>query len=139
MKITLTNLEMTKEVDENFIADITFLFREAIFKALRQTGSVLLEPVYEIIIQTPPNQVGAITTLLAQHQSKIGDMTQNEYAAQIQCYMSVREYIDFSGELRGKTSGRAFWQTQFHSFQEVPDNIKNTIVNEIKFRKGMFY
>jgi elongation factor 2 len=139
LKITLTNLEMVKEVDENFIADITFLFREAIFKALRQTGSALLEPVFEIVIQTPPDQVGVITTLLAQHQSRIGDLTQNEYAAQIQCHMSVREYIDFSGELRSKTSGRAFWQTQFYSFEEVPENVRSAIINEIKFRKGMFY
>lgn len=139
LKITLTNLEMTKEVDENFIADITFLFREALLKALRQTGSVLLEPVYEIIIQTPPDQVGSITTLLAQHQSRIVNISQNEYAAEIQCYMSVREYIDFSPELRGKTSGRAFWQTQFYSYEEVPENVQNTIVNEIKFRKGLFY
>ncbi|MHA1112134.1 MAG: GTP-binding protein [Promethearchaeota archaeon] len=139
LKITLTNLEMTNEVDDNFIADITFLFREAVFKALKQTGIVLLEPVYEIIIQTPPDQVGGITTLLAQHQSRIGDLTQNEYAAEIQCHMSVREYIDFSSELRGKTSGRAFWQTQFHSFEVVPENAQNAIINEIKFRKGMFY
>jgi translation elongation factor EF-G len=94
--------------------------------------------VYEIIIQTPPNQVGSITTLLAQHQSKIEGLTQNEYSAEIQCHMSVREYIEFANELRGKTSGRAFWQTQFHSFQEVPENVQNTIINEIKFRKGMW-
>jgi elongation factor 2 len=139
MKITLTNLEIAKEVDDNFIADITFLFREGIFKALKSVGSVLLEPVYEIIIQSPPDQVGAITSLLAQHQSKIGELIQNEYATQIQCYMSVREYIDFSNELRGKTSGKAFWQTRFHSFEEVPENMQNSIINEIKFRKGMFY
>jgi len=138
IKITLTNLEMTQDVADNFIADITLLFREGIFKALKQTGIVLLEPVYELIIQTPSNQVGSITPLLAQHQSRIVDLTQNEYASQIQCYMSVREYIEFSVELRSKTSGRAFWQTTFHSFEEVPENVRDTIIGEIKFRKGMF-
>ncbi|MBN2156984.1 MAG: GTP-binding protein [Candidatus Lokiarchaeota archaeon] len=139
LKITLTNLELKKLADEHFIADITILLREAVFKALKQTGSVLLEPVYELIIQAPPDQVGAITPLLAQHQSRITEISQNEYSAQLQCYMSVREYIDFSTELRSRTSGRAFWQTHFYSFEEVPENIRDTIITEIKFRKGMFY
>ena len=136
LEITIENLTIENQELSNFI-ELTPILRSAVFKALSNAGSILLEPIYQIIIQSPPEQLGIITSLLNQYQAKIIQVEQLEYVSEITAHISVRAYISFSEDLRSKTSGRAFWQTQFHAFSEVPESTKDTIIQEIKFRRGI--
>jgi translation elongation factor EF-G len=51
----------------------------------------------------------------------------------------VRKSIEFSQELRSHTSGRVFWQTIFDSFQPVPPEQQEQIIQDIRFRKGLLF
>ncbi|MHA1727252.1 MAG: GTP-binding protein [Promethearchaeota archaeon] len=141
LKIIIEDLRLSKDIiDEENLSDIAPLLREAIFKAISDAGSIILEPIYELIIKAPIEQLGKITNLLAHFQAKIRNVEQHdEYSTEITAHMSVREYINFTKEIRSKSSGRAFWQAQFHSFEHVPENRKEMILQEIKFRKGQFF
>jgi elongation factor 2 len=139
LKIVIEQLSIEKSIDEFNVSDITTLFREAIFRAITKTGSILMEPIYQLVVNTPPSLMGNVTNLLNQYSAKITDVVQDEYNSTISAFIPVREYIPFSEEIRSTTSGRAFWQAQFHSFEEVAANKIDTILSEIKFRKGMFY
>ncbi|MHA1340291.1 MAG: GTP-binding protein [Promethearchaeota archaeon] len=138
LKITIHDIKLV-DYNENDFTSLVPLFRNAIFKALKQTGTVLLEPIYHIIIQVPQEFAGNVINILNQHQSKITAVEQMEYYTEITAFIAVREYIDFVDEIRSATSGRAFWQAQFHSFKEVPDAQKEFIIQEIRFRKGWFF
>lgn len=138
LKIEITDISLEK-TELNTLTDLIPIMRNAIFKAISNTNSIILEPIYQIIIQCPPEQIGIITNLLNQHQAKISQVQQLEYVSEITAYISVRAYITFSEDLRSKTSGRAFWQTQFYDFNQVPENIKDTIIQEIRFRRGLVW
>ncbi|MHA1820897.1 MAG: GTP-binding protein [Promethearchaeota archaeon] len=137
LKITILDIFLPENIDEGELSEITPLLREAIFAAIESAGPVLLEPIYQILIQIPSEQLGAITNLLNLHQAKIEQIKQSEFYTEISGYISVRDYIEFSKEVRSATSGKAFWQTQFHSFEEVPSNQQLSIINSIRFRKGL--
>lgn len=141
LKITIEKLQYNEsDIEEGDISKLTPLLRKTIFSAIKEAKSVLLEPIYKLVIQSPPDQLGGITSLLSQHQARITNVEQyDEFTAEITAFISVREYINFSTEIRSITSGRAFWQTQFYSFEQVPENRKETIVQEIKFRKGIYF
>ena len=142
LKITIEDMKIKTEnsqIDEESLTDFTPLIRQAIFKVLNETETVLLEPIYQLIIQTPAEHLGKLTGLLSQHQAKIISVEQDEYIIEINALVSVREYISLSEEIRSTSSGRAFWQASYHSFEEVPANKMQTIIQDIKFRKGMFF
>jgi len=99
---------------------------------------VLLEPIYQTTIQIPPELIKKALNLLAKYQLKVNKVFQdNEYQTLIDFFMPVRYAMDFTEDIRNKTSGRAFWQNIFHSFQPVPSDIMDTIISDIRFRKGL--
>jgi len=54
-----------------------------------------------------------------------------------QAKIPVKESFGLATELRSKTSGRSFWQMQFSSWEEPPDNVAKQIIEEVKERKGI--
>lgn len=136
LKITILDLKLPNLEESNFI-DLIPLFRKAIYNTLLETGIVLLEPIYQLSVQIPNNMIGNVTALLSQYQARIQAINQLEYGSEINALISVREYINFSEEIRSVSSGRAFWQAQFHSYEPVPENKKEFILRELKLKKGL--
>ncbi len=52
-------------------------------------------------------------------------------------YIPVAETFGLAAELRSATSGHAFWQTQFDHWEKAPENIAQTVIEEIRKRRGL--
>lgn len=116
--------------------ELSPMFRKAIHDSIRGAQAVLLEPIYKMEIQVPAEFIGNITAITGQFQGKVLRIGQHEQHTTVVLLIPVRQSLDFVELLRSKTSGRAFWQYQFDSFQEVPGNLQNQLVEDINFRKG---
>jgi len=108
----------------------------AIIEGIRSATPILLEPVYRIQITVPPHLIGEVSSLLTRKDGQIEEIRQN-HKATITGIIPVRRSFGIAAELRSKTSGQAFWQTQFHSWQPVKEKNLLELINAVRKRKGL--
>ncbi|MFX1310358.1 MAG: GTP-binding protein [Promethearchaeota archaeon] len=138
LKINIENLKIDNLDEENAFTELSTMFYEAIKKGLNEAGLILLEPLYHCVIQLPPDYIKSVLTLLTKYSAKIKNINQEkEYQAIIEILIPVRNSIKFAEDIRSATSGRAFWQNEFYAFLEVPDHEANSIINNLRFIKGL--
>ncbi len=115
-------------VDSN---DISFkiagahAFREAFLNA----NPKLLEPTLELTVKVPDEMVGNIMTDLQSRRSMIKGVESNDNYQILKCIAPEAELFGFSTNLRSLTQGRATFKSSFSSYQPVPANIQNELVN----------
>ena len=111
--------------------------RGGIFAALLSATPVLLEPVLKITVKLPVEQVGAITSVIAQKRGRVLSIEQKHYLTYIVAEIPAAETFDLSETMRGATGGRAFWGTEFSRWEVVPKSLLSQTVRDIRKRKGM--
>ena len=138
VKLIIENLVINEKNPEVLFTDLAYIFYDAFKKALNQADLVLLEPIYHTIIQLPPEYIKNTLSLLSKYSAKIKSINQEkEYQATIEILIPVRNSIKFAEDIRSTTSGRAFWQNEFYAFLEVPEHEAKTVIDNLKFTKGL--
>ncbi|MHA1408539.1 MAG: GTP-binding protein [Candidatus Heimdallarchaeaceae archaeon] len=84
----------------------------------------LLEPMLVIDIKVPSEYVGNMSKVITQHRGIILDMKQEGENTIIKGKLPTAETIDLADEIRGSSSGRAFFGYQFLGFEPVPQNLE---------------
>jgi len=136
LKIVIRDLTLSPVPEERTEGELTSMLQEAIYKGVLESGPILLEPIYRITIQIPPDLLGAATSEVAQFQGKVTEVEQtNPQFLTVDALIPVRKSFEFVDALRGRTSGKAFWENQFHSFQAVPENEAKEIIEAAQFRR----
>ena len=106
----------------------------------------LLEPLYELTISGPKSAEKGIYSTLRKRNATVVDCKGDSGGGFIEvvAYLPVRKSFGFPGELRANTHGEAFVEMMFSQWALVPgENLRvsgslaNTIVNDIRKRKGM--
>jgi elongation factor 2 len=111
--------------------------RSGIFAAMLSAQPVLLEPLLKLDVRVPLEQVGIITSVIAQKRGRVLSVDQREHMTHIVGEFPTSESLDLSEVLRGATSGRAFWGTEFSRWETVPASLQLSVIQEIRKRKGM--
>ena len=138
IKITIEKVSIKNLDEENVFTELTSMFYEAIKKGFNESEVILLEPIYHTFIQLPPNHVKNTLSLLSKYSAKINSVDQeDEYQTVIEVLIPVRNSLKFAEDIRSTTSGRAFWQNEFHAYLEVPAHESTAIINELRFLKGL--
>ncbi|MHA1224505.1 MAG: elongation factor EF-2, partial [Candidatus Heimdallarchaeaceae archaeon] len=97
----------------------------------------LLEPMLVIDIKVPSEYVGNMSKVITQHRGIILDMKQEGENTIIKGKLPTAETIDLADEIRGSSSGRAFFGYQFLGFEPVPQNLEKEIIESIRLRKEL--
>ena len=139
LQILIQDIQLTSNIDETNYFELSTMVNQAFRQAVEEAQAVLLEPIYTLLISTPEDYIGTVTSLVSQFHGKILDITQDVYRTHITAKMSVRQSIEFAQEIRGATSGRVFWQNLFDQFSPVPEHQMEDIIQSIKFRKGLSF
>ncbi|MFX1487863.1 MAG: GTP-binding protein [Promethearchaeota archaeon] len=138
LKINIEELMIDVSLKESAFTELSVMFFNAIRQGLEEAEMVLLEPIYHTIIQLPPDHIKNTLSLLSKHSAKIKSVDQEkEYQAVIEILLPVRNSLRFAEDIRSSTSGKAFWQNEFHAFMEVPKHESQKIIQDIKFSKGL--
>jgi elongation factor G len=118
-------------VDSN---DISFkiagahAFKEAFLNA----NPKLLEPTNELIVKVPEEMVGNVMTDLQSRRSIIQGFESNNNYQILKSITPAAELYGYSTDLRSLTQGRATFSTAFSSYQPVPPNVQNELVNQVE-------
>jgi len=97
----------------------------------------LLEPMLIVDIKVPSEYVGNMSKVITQHRGIILDMTQEGESTNIRGKLPTAETIDIADEIRGSSSGRAFFGYQFLGFERVPSNLEAETIESIRVRKEL--
>jgi elongation factor G len=100
----------------------------ALQEGARKAGVKLLEPMMEVEVTTPEDYMGDVIGDLNSRRGQIESMSDRTGVKVVKALVPLSEMFGYVGDLRSKTQGRANYSMQFHSYQDVPNNISEEIV-----------
>jgi elongation factor G len=104
----------------------------ALKDATRQAGVKLLEPVMELEVVTPEENMGDVIGDLSSRRGKVEAMDSRGSARVVTALVPLAEMFGYATDLRSRTQGRANYSMQFHSYQEVPTEAAREIVAKVR-------
>jgi elongation factor G len=122
-------------VDSN---DIAFqIAGKAAFKeAFENARPCLLEPIYNVEIKAPEDNMGAVLGDLSAHRGKILSMEADGHFQIIQAQLPQKELYQYATRLRSLTGGRGFHTEKFSHYEEMPREMEAKVIAESKARRG---
>jgi elongation factor G len=104
----------------------------ALQKAAKRAGVKLLEPVMAVEVVTPEDYMGDVIGDLSSRRGKIDSMGQRGNARVVLAEVPLAEMFGYATDLRSRTQGRATYTMQFHSYQDVPEQVAQGIVAKVR-------
>ncbi|HHI02475.1 MAG TPA: elongation factor G, partial [candidate division Zixibacteria bacterium] len=117
--------------DMAFKIAASMAFREGFM----QCKPVLLEPIYNVEILIPDEFTGDIMGDLSSRRGKIAGMDPEGRYQKIRGSVPLAELYNYSVDLRSMTSGQGFYTREFSHYEEVPREITEKVIDEIKKSK----
>jgi elongation factor G len=93
---------------------------------------VLLEPLMEVEVVTPEENLGDVIGDLNGRRGKITHIEPRVGTQIIAAFVPLAEMFGYATQLRSMTQGRATYSMQFDHYDEVPGNIAQEIVTRAK-------
>ena len=137
VKVSLVDAKLHEDAIHRGPAQTIPAVRTAINGAMTSAGIHILEPYQKIHIQVPQEQMGSVTSEMAQRRGEIISVEQEGDSTIVIAKAPVKEMFGFAGEIRSATQGRALWSTEFAGFEVLPRDLLETITTEIRIRKGL--
>jgi len=104
----------------------------ALKEAVRKAGLVLLEPVFDVEVNTPDDYLGDVIGDLTSRRGHIGEMGTRGNTQIVTAQVPLSEMFGYATDLRSKTQGRATYTMQFSGYEAVPESLANEIVAKIR-------
>jgi elongation factor G len=101
----------------------------AIKEGVRRARPVLLEPIMDVEVVTPPDYMGDIIGDLSSRRGRVGGMTERAGARVIGASVPLGEMFGYSTTLRSMSQGRAVYTMQFAHYEEVPKSKAEEILS----------
>jgi elongation factor G len=98
----------------------------------RKAGIQLLEPVMDVEVVCPEDNMGDVIGDLNSRRGQIRHMDQRGNMRVVVADVPLASMFGYSTDLRSKTQGRATYTMQFKEYQAVPANIAEAIVIRVK-------
>jgi elongation factor G len=95
----------------------------AIKDAARKAKPVLLEPIMDVEVVTPPEYMGDVTGDLASRRGKVAGMVPRGDAQVIAASVPLAEMFGYATALRSVTQGRAVYSMEFARFEPAPKQV----------------
>jgi elongation factor G len=105
-------------------------------KAALEAKPVLLEPVMEMEIVVPEENVGDIIGDLNSRRGRVLGVEARGRSQIIKAFVPLAEILRYSSDLRSITSGRGQFTMRMSSYEEVPATIAEKVVAQAKKEMG---
>jgi elongation factor G len=126
VKVTLTDGKY-HEVDSSEVA-FKVAGSLAIKEAAKRAKPVLLEPIFSVEVVTPDEFLGNVIGDLSSRRGRVEGQEPRGNALAVTAKVPLSEMFGYATDLRSNTQGRATYTMQFESYEEVPPNIAEKVV-----------
>jgi elongation factor G len=100
----------------------------ALKEAAKRAKPVLLEPVFAVEVVTPEDYMGDVIGDLNRRRGRVNHMEPRGNAQVVSAHVPLSEMFGYATDVRSMTQGRATYTMQFDSYEEVPPNIAEKVV-----------
>lgn len=97
-------------------------------EAAKRAKPVLLEPVFAVEVVTPEEYMGDVIGDLNRRRGRVHGMEPRGNAQVVSAHVPLSEMFGYATDVRSMTQGRATYTMQFDSYEEVPPNIAEKVV-----------
>ena len=97
-------------------------------EAARRAKPVLLEPVFAVEVVVPEEFMGDVIGDLNRRRGRVHGMQPRGNAQVVTGSVPLSEMLGYATDLRSNTQGRATYTMVFESYEEVPPNIAEKVV-----------
>ena len=102
----------------------------ALKNAVAKAKPVLLEPMEKVEITTPDEYLGDVMGDVSSRRGKIDGMNPKDGIHILDAYIPLSEMFGYATDLRSKTQGRATYSMQFDHYAQVPESVKEEVLNK---------
>jgi elongation factor G len=102
---------------------------------VRKAKPVLLEPIMKLEVVTPKEFLGDIIGDLSAKRGRIELIETHGETCIVQALLPLAETFGYATSLRSQTQGRATHSLEFHSYQELPNEVADKIMDTAGFVK----
>lgn len=116
-------------VDSN---ELSFMLaaRHAFSDAFKNAGPKILEPIYDLEVYVPADFMGDVMSDLQGRRALIMGMDSEAGYQKLQAKIPLKELANYSILLSSITGGRASFTTKFASYELVPNDIQQALIQE---------
>jgi elongation factor G len=108
----------------------------ALRDGVRKGRPILLEPVMKLEVVAPEQFLGDIIGDLNARRGHIGKVDTQGEMYLINCLIPLAETFGYATSLRSLTQGRATHSLEFHSYEQVPESVREEIVEKASGKKN---
>ena len=106
--------------------------RLAFRKAMQLAKPVLLEPVMNVVIDTPEEYAGDLMGDLNGRRGRVQGMDVKGKITVIRAQVPLAEILTYASDLTSKTGGHGNYTMAFDHYDEVPANIADKVIEKAK-------
>ncbi|MEM4915469.1 MAG: elongation factor EF-2, partial [Nanopusillaceae archaeon] len=136
LKVKLIDAVLHEDAIHRGPAQIIPATKDAIKAAILE-NPIIYEPLQIIRVDTPPETVGDVVSLISSRRGQVISMDIEEDRAIIKAKIPVANMFGFTDELRSITSGRGVWYLEDQVFERLPKELEENVIKEIRKRKGI--
>ena len=96
--------------------------------AVEKAGPALLEPIEKVEIVTPEEYLGDVMGDVSSRRGRVDGMGTREGVQIVDAYIPLSEMFGYATSLRSNTQGRATYSMQFDHYEQVPNSIKEKVL-----------
>jgi len=104
-------------------------------KAFLAAKPVLMEPVYDVTIKVPEEFMGDVMGDVSGRRGKIMGMDSDGKFQVIRAKVPLAELYKYSTSLRSMTSGRGIHSRAFSHYDDVPSDVAEKVIEQVKKEK----
>ncbi len=106
--------------------------REAFKAAFREAGPVLMEPIYNVRIVVPEENMGDVLGDLNSRRARVQGMDSEKGRSVITAQVPLAEIQRYTTDLRSITGGRGVFTMEFSHYERVPAHIAQEVIEARK-------
>lgn len=107
-------------------------FREAV----KKTKAVILEPIYDVDIKVPQDNMGDVMGDVSSRRGRVSSMDSEGKWQIIKAQIPLAELYKYANTLRSLTSGRGMHRRKFSHYEEVPGDIQQKLIEEYEAKRA---
>jgi elongation factor G len=105
-------------------------------KAMQEAKPVLLEPIMNVAVRVPEEQMGDIIGDLNSKRGRIQGMDSGgDGTTVVRAQVPMAEMLRYASDLRSITGGRGTFEMAFSHYEEVPAHIADKVIAEARKQK----
>lgn len=106
--------------------------RNAFSQAFKEAGPKILEPIYDVEVFVPGEKLGDVMSDLQGRRGLIIGMSSENGYEKLQAKVPLKEMSNYATNLSSLTGGRASFIMKFASYELVPGDLQNKLIENFE-------